>query len=237
MTDRPSPKLSKSKAHKLEHRLKVWLGNDLSTPRGRRRAWWAAQLLDHALLRTFWHNFAEVAPGVYRANHPDLKALARYKALGIKTILTLRGRHASAVDAFEAEACEQLGLEFRAVNLSARDLRPRRDYLALLDAFETVDRPVLFHCKSGADRTGLAAAFYLIAHEGKTVAEVRDQLSWRFLHSRRSATGVLDHMLEAYGRTGEAVGMDLRTWLTEVYDREALTAEFRSTPWIRRPLR
>lgn len=225
------------KRWKLEHRLKVWLGNDIVTPGGRRRAHLSAHLLDHAFLRTFWHNFDEVAPGVYRANQPDARRLARYKALGIRTILSLRGHNTSAVHALEVEACASLGLELRAVNLSARKLRDRQDYLDLLDAFDTMERPFLFHCKSGADRTGLAAAFYKIAQQGQRVADVRRDLSWRYLHSRRASTGVLDHMLEAYGRTGEARGVDLRQWISEVYDREALTAEFKATPWLKRPLR
>ena len=116
-------------------------------------------------------------------------------------------------------------------------MRDPRHYLEVLDLFDTVERPFLFHCKSGADRTGLASAFYKIAHEGKPVAEVRDDLSWRYLHSRKTRTGVLDHMLEAYRRTGEAKGIELRQWLTDVYDPAALTAEFKATPRSKRPLR
>ncbi len=234
MTDRPPLAVNPEKRFKLEHRLRVWLGNDLSTPRGRRRAFWAMQLLDHAFLRTFWHNFHEVAPGVYRANQPDARRLAAFRAMGIEDVVSLRGHSVTAVRAFQIEACETLGLRLHTARLSARKLKPAENYLELLDLFETVRRPFVFHCKSGADRTGLAAAFYLIHCEGRSVDEVRDQLSWRYLHSRRTSTGVLDHMLNAYARTGEAADMDLRRWLAEVYDPAALTAEFRATPWWRR---
>lgn len=238
MTDRPPPLvLNPAKRWKPEHRIKVWLGNDISTPKARRRARIADLWIDHAVLRTFWHNFDEVAPGVYRSNQPDAKRLAAYKARGIRSILTLRGVNNSATFAFEVEACAALGLTFRSVNLSARKLRPAENYLEMLDIFAQIEKPFLFHCKSGADRTGLAAAFYLIEHQSKRVDEVRDQLSSRYLHSRRASTGVLDHMLEAFRRTGEAKGMPLRTWLKEVYDPHALTAEFKATPWLKRPLR
>lgn len=223
-----------AKRWNLEHRLRIWLGNDLASPRGRRRAWWAVQLLDHAFLRRFWHNFYEVAPGVYRSNQPSPERLKTYKSMGIRAILTLRGSNTTAVQMFQREACDDLGLPLHHVNLSARKLRPAADYIALLDAFETVPKPFLFHCKSGADRTGLAAAFYLIEHEGRRVAEVADQLSWTYYHSRTAATGVLDHMLYAYARTGEAAGLDLREWLTTVYDPETLTAEFKALPKAQR---
>ncbi len=89
-----SPAAPTSKPHKrltLERRLKNWLGSDLTTPRGRRRARLSTHLLDHAYLRKFWHNFEEIAPGVYRANQPDAQRLAYYKSLGIRAILSLRG--------------------------------------------------------------------------------------------------------------------------------------------------
>lgn len=237
MSKPPPLRISPQKRWKLEHRLKVWLGNDISTPRGRRRAKWAVQLLDHAFLRRFWHNFEEVAPGIFRANQPSEKRLAFYKSIGIKAILSLRGHNSTAVYAFQREACARLGLPFYAVTLSARALRPAKHYLEMLEIFDRIERPFLFHCKSGADRTGLAAAFYLIDQEGRTVEEVRHQLSWRYIHSSRAATGVLDHMLEAFRRSGQDAGLDLRTWLREVYDPEALTAEFTALPYFRRPQR
>lgn len=233
----PPPKLNPAKRWSLEHRLKVWLSNDLSTPSGRRRAWLATHLVDHAFLRKLWHNFEMVSDGVYRANQPDPKRLAYYHGLGIREIVSLRGHNTTAVHAFETEACAALGLRLSAVNLSARKLRPGQDYIAVLDLIAGAKGPVLFHCKSGADRTGIIAAMHLIAHCGKTVAEVRRQLSWAYIHSSKTDTGVLDHMLECYARDGETAGIPLRNWLTEVYDPEAITAEFNATPRADRPMR
>ncbi len=67
---------------------KTW---DLSDPATRRRASWKVELEDHAFLRRLWTNRAEVAPGVWRANHPNHAQLARYREKGIRTILNLRG--------------------------------------------------------------------------------------------------------------------------------------------------
>ena len=66
-------------------------GNDLSTPEGRRQAWWHMQVFDHAFLRVWWTNFYKVADGVYRSNHPGPKRLEKYKALGIRSVINLRG--------------------------------------------------------------------------------------------------------------------------------------------------
>lgn len=216
----------------LERRLKTWLGGDLSTPAGRRRAWWSVQLIDHAFLRVFWHNFHEVAPGIYRSNQPDARRFERYKALGIRSVVSLRGGADTAVMAFQQETCARLGLPIHMVPMSARGLAPAARYLQLLDLFETVERPFLIHCKSGADRTGLGAAFYLIDQMGQSVAEAARQLSPRYLHFRRSKTGILDALLDSYAETGEAEGMSLRDWLATRYDPEAITARFKGASVI-----
>ena len=66
-------------------------GKDISTPKGR---FWGNvhyNVVDHAFLRVLWTNFFEIAPGVYRSNHPGPRRLKRYRELGIKTVVTLRG--------------------------------------------------------------------------------------------------------------------------------------------------
>ena len=45
---------------------------DISTAGGRAVAWIDALLVDHAVFRLVWSNFAAVVPGrLYRCNHPD----------------------------------------------------------------------------------------------------------------------------------------------------------------------
>ena len=82
------------------------------------------------------------------------------------------------------------------------------------------------HCKSGADRAGLASAIYLIAFEGKPVAEARKQLSPRFLHFRRSATGILDPVLDLYDARLARGPITIGRWIAEEYDPGAATAGF-----------
>ena len=42
-----------------------------------------------------------------------------------------------------------------------------RELLVLLDLFEHCRYPLLIHCKSGSDRTGLASALYLMSRRGE----------------------------------------------------------------------
>ena len=48
---------------------------------------------DHAILRTFWTNFFEIAPGIYRSNQPterrleDFKKMAKERAISKSTIV------------------------------------------------------------------------------------------------------------------------------------------------------
>jgi protein tyrosine/serine phosphatase len=217
----------KDSLDRLEERFRLGWGRDISTPAGRVAAWWHFQLADHAFLRALWRNEHEIAPGVWRANQPSPRRIAEYARRGFRTILNLRGMNGHSHDLFEREACARHGLALEEQRLSTGALVEAGRLLDLLDAFDRVEKPVLIHCKSGADRTGLAAAMYLIAVEGRPVAEAMRQLHWRYLHFRSRKTGILDHMLESFAADHAATGIGLRDWIATAYDPERLTAEWR----------
>jgi len=58
-----------------------WIGEP-ETPRGRRNAAIDMMLFDHGLIRLFWRNMYEVAPGVWRGNQPDPATVRRRTAEG-----------------------------------------------------------------------------------------------------------------------------------------------------------
>jgi hypothetical protein len=121
-------------------------------------------LLFHQFL--FENNFEEVDPGlVYRSAQPkgDLEqVLNRYQ---IASVLNLRG--GTEADWWYAnEVRATRGIDFYDLPLSA-DRRPsRRALLVLLDLFDRCRYPLLIHCKSGSDRTGLACGLYLMSRRG-----------------------------------------------------------------------
>ncbi len=209
-----------------EQALRQSFGHDITDPAERKRSYRHVRWLDHGILRTFWHNFEEVSDSVYRSNHPDHPRFEAYAKMGIKTILNLRGVAKQPHYLFEVESCQRLGLTLLTVHMSARQAPKRSKLIDLMDAFHTMERPFLIHCKSGADRTGLAAALYLMIVEGQGVAVARKQLSFRYLHIRRSSTGVLDHFLDVYEARNAESPIGVADWIKTEYDADALTESF-----------
>lgn len=219
----------------IHARLKAWqdrlgarYGRDISTPRARAAAWVHFYLSDHAFLRVFWHNFDRVAPGLWRANQPTPGQLARYARMGARSVLNLRGPSGQSFWLFEREACAQLGLPLHDLSMKARAAPAPETLLELHRLFQTLPRPILMHCKSGADRTGLAAALWLIWIEGKTVDEARGQLSFRYAHLRQTKTGILDQFLDSYAAAHAETGIGLTDWIRDHYDPAALRDGFRA---------
>lgn len=199
--------------HRYDHRI--------DSVRGRWQGQFYAKVMDHGWLRTRWSNEGQIAEGVYRSNHPTAQDLARWKARGIVEVISLRPAQ-EAPHAFEVEACEALGLTLRNASLMTRKPPRAVGLLRLLDTFDTIQKPALIHCKSGADRTGLAAAMWAIHIEGRPVAEAKRALSFRHLHIRASKTGVLDRFLEAYEARLTQGPIPLRTWIETEYDPKSL---------------
>jgi protein tyrosine phosphatase (PTP) superfamily phosphohydrolase (DUF442 family) len=218
---------------RLIDRLRRWerefhdsFTGEIVTEEDRRRSRAYVAWIDHGILRALWHNFHTVAPGVFRSNHPDHARLDRYVARGIRTILTFRGEVTKPFHRLEEESCAALGLDLHRIRMAAREAPKRDALLQLLDFFDTAPRPFLMHCKSGADRTSLASALYLIHVEGASVAAARGQMSPRFIHFRWTATGVLDEVLDAYEERLAQGPIALRDWISTEYDRDAITRRF-----------
>lgn len=209
-----------------ERELRASFGHDITDPAERKRSMRHLTWLDHGILRKHWHNFAQIAPGAYRSNHPDHARFAAYADMGIKTVLNLRGVVRQPHYLFEVESCNKLGLTLVTTQMAARRAPLVKELTALLDAFDTIERPFLMHCKSGADRTGLAAAIYLMVHEGKPLSVAQKQLSFRYIHIRRTATGILDHFLDVYAARAAQSPITIDEWIRTEYDPAALTASF-----------
>jgi len=192
------------------------------TARGRWLNWVYMAWFDHAVLRGPWTNRMEIAPGVWRGNHPTPRGWRWLKARGIKTVLNLRAVSRKPFYQEEERICAELGFRLISVAMSARAAPHRESLLEVMAAFRSAEKPIFFHCKSGADRSGLAAALYLLEIEKRSAAEARAMLSRRFVHLRHSKAGILDAFLDAF----LASGQDLETWLESGYDRVQLQADF-----------
>lgn len=201
---------------------------DLATAPGRLRAWANALFVDHGVLRVLWRNRAWVIPGVLaRSNQPLPWQIAWEARAGIRTVINLRGRRPNCgSDALAREACARSGIVMVDAPFESRGA-PHRDRLLRLAALlETVEYPVLIHCKSGADRAGLIAAVILLLR-GAAPEAAAAQLSWRFGHVRSGRTGILDLFLARYAEARAATGIAFLDWVREGYDEAALRRDFR----------
>ncbi len=130
-------------------------------------------------------NFSEVLPGtLYRSNQPTALQVADYaQRYGIKTIVNLRGSsEAASWYKNEVAAAGALGIKHIDFKMSATRQLSVEEAHKLVTLLRDAPTPILIHCKSGADRTGLASVLYLnrIAGVDEDIAE--RQLSIRFGH-------------------------------------------------------
>jgi protein tyrosine/serine phosphatase len=218
----------------LKQRFDAWqrkltetYGADIGTPEARRAARLHYLFVDHGWLRVPWKNFDLVAEGVYRANQPSPARLrAIHAKVGLKAVLNLRGMSKQSFYLFEAETCRDLGLQMIDLPLSATKAPTRERLVELLELLHNLPKPVLMHCKSGADRTGLAAALYLLEVEHRPLEEARRQLSLRYTHVARSAAGILDHILRHYEVAHRQSGIGFADWARSAYDQAEMAASF-----------
>jgi protein tyrosine/serine phosphatase len=131
------------------------------------------------------NNFHVVVPGeLYRSAQPDAGFLARVHAeAGIRTVINLRGANPEA-NWYRQETAEAERLGVRVIDFkmkASRDLTPTQAQ-SLIEVMRDAPKPLLIHCQSGVDRTGLAAALYLAAVKNDGEAAAEWQMSLRFGH-------------------------------------------------------
>ena len=199
---------------------------DLAVPGGRLAAWGDSLAVDHGIFRTIWTNWAEVVPGkLYRSNHPTPGNLARAaRRHGLRTLINLRGHRQCGSDALSREMARHLGLAHVDMAFESRGAPHRDRILRFAALYPTIETPALMHCKSGADRAGLAAGLAIL-FEGGTAAAAAAQLHWRFGHFNRSRTGILDAFFALYARDGEG-RLPFLDWVEREYDETALRRAF-----------
>jgi tyrosine-protein phosphatase SIW14 len=132
-------------------------------------------------------NFHEVDLNVYRGAQPTVEGFRNLAALGVRTIIDLRGDDQLPE---ERKEVEDLGLRYISVPMSGLTA-PRDEQIAdILALFVAADKGAVFvHCREGKDRTGTVVACYRISHDhwtnDKALAEANEYGMSPFQHPRR----------------------------------------------------
>jgi protein tyrosine/serine phosphatase len=130
------------------------------------------------------NNFATVVAGeVYRSAQPNPELLAEYRRrYHIRTVINLRGSNGEAWYKAERRASEALGIKHIDFRMASNSVLSLDQANQLIEILKAAPKPILIHCKAGADRTGLASALYLAAVAGVGEDQAEAQLSIRYGH-------------------------------------------------------
>lgn len=131
-------------------------------------------------------NFFAVQEGhLYRCRQLSGQRFAHYiDKFGIKTIINLRGVESRPTWWQEEIAVSRKkNVNHYDIHMDAKIMTPKSQLLELLYLYDNAPRPILIHCKSGADRTGEAAAIWVLDQMGRSNTEAARQLAVDFGHS------------------------------------------------------
>ncbi len=190
--------------------------------------------LDHGIFRLFYVNKHALDKGVYRSAQPaphQIKALA---ADGVRTIVNLRGERVCGSYWLEQAACERYGIKLVNFQVRSRAAPSLEELRGARKLFETIEYPMLMHCKSGSDRAGLMSVLYRHLRQDVPMEIAIKQLSLRYGHIRQADTGVLDAFFERYLSDTKLRPMAFFDWVETVYDPDELKRTFQANGFANR---
>lgn len=166
-----------------------------------------------------------VIPGrVYRCSQPSethLREMVRDHH--IRTVVNLRGV-SQTHDWYKVEArtLHDLNVSQEDITFSAKRLPPPSELRQLIEVLDHTEYPIVFHCKQGADRTGLAAAVVLLLRPDATLSDALRQLWPRYGHFRFGRTAAIDRFFDLYKAWLQSEGAEhsperFRHWALTVY--------------------
>jgi protein tyrosine/serine phosphatase len=142
---------------------------------------------------------------------------------GIHTVVNLRGTSPD-FDWYlgESRATCDADVGQEDITLSAYRLPAPDELRRLVDVIDHAEYPLLFHCRQGVDRTGLAASVLLLLRTDATPAEARRQLGLRFGHIPIGPTACMLQFMDLYESWLQRVGRPhspdaLREWADHGY--------------------
>lgn len=107
-------------------------------------------------------NLHRLTPTLYRSAQPRRANVAALKALGIRTVVSLRSFNDDKKVFAQEDGMRLIRVPINTWSID--DPKVLRALIAIREAEK--DGPVLIHCMHGADRTGVVAAVYRMAMQG-----------------------------------------------------------------------
>lgn len=172
----------------------------------------------------FEGNLGVVDPGlVLRSAQPTGRLPDWIREYKVRSVLNLRG--GSEADwwyAAEVKAVQSAGVAFYDFPMNATRRPSRHELLVLVDFFQACAYPLLIHCKSGADRTGLASALYLMVRRGMPPERAESAFSLEYTHIPLGGPERLHEPLREYGAWLQLRGLvhtpaRFREWIKNDY--------------------
>lgn len=105
-------------------------------------------------------NLYRVDSDLYRSGQPDAEGFRELAALGVKTVLDLKGGDG------DGGVAGGVSLKLLHVPMTAFGLRDDRVLEALRILSDSSNRPLVVHCQHGSDRTGALMALYRVVVQG-----------------------------------------------------------------------
>ena len=130
-------------------------------------------------------NFHEVVAGaVFRSGQLNRELLTeKVQTFGIKSVLNLRGANPGKPWYDEEMAvCKEQGIAHYDLSLSAGKDVPPAQMEEMIAIFKNAPKPLLIHCKDGADRAALGSALYHVSMQGMAPNEAVKELTIWYGH-------------------------------------------------------
>lgn len=191
-------------------------------------------ILDHGIVRILYNNRHKVSDKVWRSAQPAPHHIRYAARRGVKTVVNLRGDQSFGTHWLEANACQRNGVKLVDFIVRSRAAPSRDELRAAKQLFDTIEYPVLIHCKSGADRAGLMSVLYRFLHEGVPLNEAKKQLSLKFGHIKQADTGVLDYFFECYEAENQKSPIGFWDWVETRYQQDKVNSSFHAKGWANR---
>lgn len=202
----------------------------IKTPWQRIKAHFEFWIIDHEFVRAIYRNVHKINEQAFRSAHPSPGFIKKMQEKeGLKTIINLRGENQTGQYMLEREACEELGVKLVSIPFSSRNAPKPESIKSLFQALDNIEYPVLFHCKSGADRAGIGSALYQF-HKNSIPLDESRQLRASYGHFKSSETGVLDHFIEEWNKYHQKNSdIEFLTWLETDYNPQQINKDFEAS--------